>query len=62
LKILGSTPPKSRITKSNTMTNATGKTVLGQQPIIEKRRSAIEGSKLSSSNDKTNVIVDTLQR
>ena len=59
---LGGTPPKSRITKSNTMSNATGRAVLGQ-PNIDKRRSAIEATKLSSSNDKTNVLdSDSLQK
>jgi hypothetical protein len=51
----GGTPPKSRITKSNTMSNATGRTALGQAN-IDKRRSAIEAVKLSSSNDKTNIL------
>jgi hypothetical protein len=37
------------------MSNATGRAVLGQ-PNIDKRRSAIEATKLSTSNDKTNVI------
>jgi len=59
--IPGSAPPKSRITKSNTMSNATGKTVLGHSN-TDKRRSAIEGSKLSDSNEKTNVIDESLQR
>lgn len=48
----GSSTPKSRITKSNTMSNATGRSVLGQ-PISEKRRSAFEATKLSTSTDKT---------
>jgi len=43
------------------MSNATGKTVLSQTH-ADKRRSAIEGSKLSTSNEKTNVINDSLQR
>jgi len=47
------TSPKSRgITKSNTMSNATGRAVLGQ-PIADKRRSAYDG-KISTSTDKTN--------
>jgi MAP/microtubule affinity-regulating kinase len=47
------TSPKSRgITKSNTMSNATGRAALGQ-PVIDKRRSAYEG-KISTSSDKTN--------
>ncbi len=48
---LGGPPPKSRITKSNTMSNATGRSVLGQ-PSVEKRRSAFEATKLSTSTDK----------
>jgi len=49
----GVTSPKSRgITKSNTMSNATGRAVLGQ-PVIDKRRSAYDG-KISTSTDKTN--------
>merc|ERR1712223_917819 len=45
------TSPKSRgITKSNTMSNATGRAVLGQP---DKRRSAYDG-KISTSTDKTN--------
>jgi hypothetical protein len=57
----GATSPKTRITKSNTMSNATGRTILGQP--TSHRKSAYEtGSgggrdmKLSSSNDKTNQI------
>ena len=51
--ITGVTSPKSRgITKSNTMSNATGRAVLGQ-PVIDKRRSAYDG-KISTSTDKTN--------
>jgi len=47
------TSPKSRgITKSNTMSNATGRAALGQ-PIADKRRSAYDG-KISTSTDKTN--------
>merc|ERR1719189_377605 len=47
------TSPKSRgITKSNTMSNATGRAVLGQ-PIADKRRSAYDG-KIMTSTDKTN--------
>merc|ERR1711935_150328 len=43
------TSPKSRgITKSNTMSNATGRAVLGQP---DKRRSAYDG-KISTSTDK----------
>merc|ERR1719384_2550759 len=49
----GVTSPKSRgITKSNTMSNATGRAALGQ-PVIDKRRSAYDG-KISTSTDKTN--------
>ena len=55
----GGTPPKSRITKSNTMSNATGRSVLGQ-PNVDKRRSAFEATnrsafeatKFSTSTDK----------
>ena len=47
------TSPKSRgITKSNTMSNATGRAALGQ-PIADKRRSAYDG-KIMTSTDKTN--------
>lgn len=47
------TSPKIRgITKSNTMSNATGRAALGQ-PIADKRRSAYDG-KISTSTDKTN--------
>merc|ERR1711935_1096390 len=47
------TSPKSRgITKSNTMSNATGRAVLGQP---DKRRSAYDG-KISTSTDKTNAL------
>jgi len=49
----GVTSPKNRgITKSNTMSNATGRAALGQ-PVIDKRRSAYDG-KISTSTDKTN--------
>ena len=47
----GGAPPKSRITKSNTMSNATGRAVLGQTG-VDKRRSAFEATKFSTSSDK----------
>jgi len=57
------TSPKARgITKSNTMSNATGRSaVSGGGAAINHRRSAIVGQEKSSSTDKTNVMgVDSL--
>ncbi|XP_059087024.1 MAP/microtubule affinity-regulating kinase 3-like isoform X3 [Tigriopus californicus] len=52
------TSPKTRITKSNTMSNATGRTMLGQP--AQNRRSAYEATtKLSTSTDKTNQLGST---
>ena len=54
----GTTSPKTRITKSNTMSNATGRAMIGQP--TSHRKSAYEtgaggaGGKLTGSNDKTN--------
>jgi len=55
------TSPKTRgITKSNTMSNATGRSAVGAGAAIN-RRSAIVGQEKSSSTDKTNVMgVDSL--
>ena len=53
LFLTGTTSPKSRITKSNTMSNATGRAWTGQAP-ANNRRSAYETSKLSTSTEKAN--------
>ncbi len=50
---LGTVSPKSRIHKSNTMSTATGRTMLGQAT-ANNRRSAYETTKLSTSTDKAN--------
>ena len=43
------------------MSNATGRSVLGQ-PVIDKRRSAYEATKLSTSSDKTNQLDADIQK
>nr|XP_040564851.1 serine/threonine-protein kinase MARK2-like isoform X4 [Lepeophtheirus salmonis] len=52
----GATSPKTRgITKSNTMSNATGRAALGQQQSVTNRRSTTYEYTKSSSTDKTNI-------
>jgi len=46
------TSPKSRITKSNTMSNATGRTILGQPASHRKSAYETAGGKGGESNDK----------
>ena len=47
----GTTSPKSRITKSNTMSNATGRTILGQPASHRKSAYETAGGKGGESND-----------